>query len=143
MGKLEKGRSISDGRKAFERTGCAQCHQFKGKGGSVGPDLNDLAKRMKPRDVLESIIEPSKSIAESYEVEHFNMSDGTTHFGQAQEETEAVVRLRSLSATSAPVSLSKALIVSRKKLNVSNMPPGTVNTLQEHEILDLLAYLLD
>ena len=71
------------------------------------------------------------------------MSDGTTHFGQAQEETEAVVRLRSLSATSAPVSLAKALIVSRKKLNVSNMPPGTVNTLQEHEILDLLAYLLD
>ena len=143
LGKLKKGRSIADGRKAFERTGCAQCHQFKGKGGSVGPNLNDLVKRMKPRDVLESIIEPSRTIAESYVMEHFSMSDGTTHFGQAQEETEAVVRLRSLSATSAPVSLAKALIVSRKKLNVSNMPPGTVNTLQEHEILDLLAYLLD
>ena len=143
LGELEKVRSITAGRRAFERTGCAQCHQFKGKGGSVGPDLDGLAKRMKPRDVLESILDPSRTIAKSYVIEQFTMSDGATHLGQAQEETDFVVRLRSLSATSAPVSLAKALIVSRKKLNVSNMPPGTVNTLKEHEILDLLAYLLD
>ena len=76
-------------------------------------------------------------------MEQFTMSDGTTHLGQAQEETDAVVRLRSLSATSAPVSLAKALIVSRKKLDISNMPPGMVNTLTEQQILDLVAYLLN
>ena len=98
---------------------------------------------MKPREVLESILEPSRAIADSYVLEQFTLSDGTTHLGQAQEETDGMVRLRSLSATSAPVSFAKALIVSRKKLNVSNMPPGTVNTLTEPQILDLIAYLLE
>ncbi len=143
LGRLGKGRSMAAGRRAFERTGCAHCHRLKGSGGSVGPDLDGLAKRMKPRDVLESILEPSRTIAESYEMEQFTMSNGETHLGQAQEETDAVVRLRSVTATSAPVSLAKSLIVSRKKLNVSNMPPGTVNTLTEKEILDLVAYLLN
>ena len=31
---------------------------------------------------------------------------------------------------------------SRKKLNLSNMPPGMVNTLTKKQILDLVAYLL-
>jgi len=76
-------------------------------------------------------------------MQQFTMSDGAVHLGQVQEETDAVVRLRSLSATSAPVTLAKALIESRKKLDVSNMPPGMVNTLTEQQILDLVAYLLD
>ena len=76
-------------------------------------------------------------------MQQFTMSDGAVHLGQVQEETDAVVRLRSLSATSAPVILAKVLIESRKKLDISNMPPGMVNTLSEQQILDLVAYLLD
>ena len=72
----------------------------------------------------------------------FTMSDGMVHLGQVREETDIVVRLRSLSATAAPVTLAKALIESRKKLNISNMPPGMVNTLTKKQILDLVAYLL-
>ena len=112
-----------------------------GIGGSVGPDLTGLAKRMKPAEVLESILEPSRTIPEAYVLQQFNMSNGEVHLGQVQEETDAVVVLRSLSATGASLRLAKALIVSRKKLNVSNMPPGTVNTLEKQQILDLIAYL--
>ena len=76
-------------------------------------------------------------------MQQFTMSDGIVHLGQVQEETDAVVRLQSVSATSAPLTLAKALIESRKNLNVSNMPPGMVNTLTEKQILDLVAYLLN
>jgi len=140
---LDGDRSLASGKDAFEKSGCAQCHLFKGSGGSVGPDLTGLAKRMTPREVLESILEPSRTIDEAYSMQQFTMSDGQVHLGQVQEETDAVVRLRSLSATSAPLTLAKALIESRKKLNVSNMPPGMVNTLTEKQILDLVAYLLN
>lgn len=140
---LAEGRSLAEGERAFEQTGCAQCHRLKGRGGSVGPDLTGLAKRLTPRAVLESILEPSRTITETYAMEQFTMSDGTVHLGQVQEETDAVVRLRSLSATSAPFTLAKALIESRKKLNISNMPPGTVNTLTGQQILNLVAYLLE
>jgi len=140
---LDGDRSLASGKDAFEKSGCAQCHLFKGSGGSVGPDLTGLVKRMTPRVVLESILEPSRTIDEAYSMQQFTMSDGAVHLGQVQEETDAVVRLRSLSATSAPLTLAKALIESRKKLNVSNMPPGMVNTLTEKQILDLVAYLLN
>ena len=138
----ESGRSLESGRRAYDKAGCAQCHRFEGEGGSVGPDLTGLAKRMKPREVLESIIEPSRTLTEAYAMVQFTMSDGAVHLGQVREETDTVVRLRSLSATSAPVTLAKALIESRKKLGISNMPPGMVNTLTKKQILDLVAYLL-
>ena len=133
--------NLTRGRSAYAKVGCAQCHRLDGIGGSVGPNLTDLAKRMKPAEVLESILEPSRTIPEAYVLQQFNMSNGVVHLGQVQEETDAVVVLRSLSATGASLRLAKALIVSRKKLNVSNMPPGTVNTLEKQQILDLIAYL--
>jgi putative heme-binding domain-containing protein len=142
LAQLESGRSLESGRRAYDKAGCAQCHRFEGEGGSVGPDLTGLAKRMKPREVLESIIEPSRTLTEAYAMVQFTMSDGAVHLGQVREETDTVVRLRSLSATSAPVTLAKALIESRKKLGISNMPPGMVNTLTKKQILDLVAYLL-
>ena len=142
LAQLESGRSLESGRRAYDKAGCVQCHRFEGEGGSVGPDLTGLAKRMKPREVLESIIEPSRTLTEAYAMVQFTMSDGMVHLGQVREETDTVVRLRSLSATSAPVTVAKALIESRKKLNISNMPPGMVNTLTKKQILDLVAYLL-
>jgi putative heme-binding domain-containing protein len=142
LSELSEVRSLAVGKRAYDKAGCAQCHRFEGRGGSVGPDLTGLAKRMNPRAVLESILEPSRTIAEAYMMEQFSMSAGAVHLGQVQEETDTVVRLRSLSATSAPVTLAKVLIESRKKLNLSNMPPGMVNTLTKKQILDLVAYLL-
>ncbi|MBT3616881.1 MAG: c-type cytochrome, partial [Verrucomicrobia bacterium] len=142
LSELSEARSLAVGKRAYDKAGCAQCHRFEGSGGSVGADLTGLAKRMNPREVLESILEPSRTIAEAYMMEQFSMSDGAVHLGQVQEETDTVVRLQSLSATSAPLTLAKALIESRKKLNLSNMPPGMVNTLTKKQILDLLAYLL-
>ena len=142
LSELSEVRSLAVGERAYDKAGCAQCHRFEGRGGSVGPDLTGLAKRMNPRAVLESILDPSRTIAEEYMMEQFSMSDGAVHLGQVQEETDTVMRLRSLSATAAPVTLAKALIESRKKLNLSNMPPGMVNTLTKKQILDLVAYLL-
>jgi len=140
---LDGDRSLASGKEAFDKSGCVQCHRFNERGGSVGPDLAGLAKRMKPREVLESMLEPSRTIDEAYSMQQFTMSDGMVHLGQVQDETDAVVRLRSLSATSAPITLAKSLIVSRKKLGVSNMPPGMLNTLTKKQILDLVAYLLN
>ncbi|MBT4226333.1 MAG: c-type cytochrome [Verrucomicrobia bacterium] len=142
LSELSEVRSLAVGKRAYDKAGCAQCHRFEGSGGSVGADLTGLAKRMNPREVLESILEPSRTIAEAYMMEQFSMSDGAVHLGQVQEETDTVVRLQSLSATSSPLTLAKPLIESRKKLNLSNMPPGMVNTLTKKQILDLLAYLL-
>ncbi|MED5454520.1 MAG: PQQ-dependent sugar dehydrogenase [Verrucomicrobiota bacterium] len=133
--------NLDNGKAAYSKAGCTQCHRLNGAGGSVGPDLSDLNNRMNPTKILESIIEPSRTISEEYIMQQFKMSDGKIHIGKVQEETENVIKLQSISAIGASVHLAKALIDSRKKLNISNMPPGTVNTLKKEEILDLINYL--
>lgn len=133
--------NLDNGKAAYSKAGCTQCHRLNGAGGSVGPDLSDLNNRMNPTKILESIIEPSRTISEEYIMQQFKMSDGKIHIGKVQEETENVIKLQSISAIGASVHLAKALIDSRKKLNISNMPPGTVNTLKKEEILDLISYL--
>ena len=46
---------------------CARCHQHGNVGqAGLGPDLTTVASRMKRRDLLEAIVEPSKVIADQY-----------------------------------------------------------------------------
>jgi len=56
------------GREAFAATGCIQCHRFGEDGGSVGPGLNGIGKRATTRDLLASILEPSRHIAEGFAI---------------------------------------------------------------------------
>ena len=65
--------SRADGRRDFERgrrlygaVACAACHRFGHEGGGVGPDLTGVAGRFSVRDLLESIVEPSKVISDQY-----------------------------------------------------------------------------
>src|SRR5207237_8684391 len=45
---------------------CFDCQHFAQEGGSVGPDLTGLAGRFSARDILESVLEPSKVISDQY-----------------------------------------------------------------------------
>jgi cytochrome c2 len=38
---------------------CRSCHKVRGKGGSMGPDLTDVAQRRDPRFIEQAIREPS------------------------------------------------------------------------------------
>lgn len=69
LDQLKHDRSLDNGRDAFRQTGCIQCHRFAGEGGSVGPDLTGIGQRLAPRDLLESILLPSKTIAQGYATE--------------------------------------------------------------------------
>src|SRR5439155_17592784 len=42
----KSGRSFASGHAAFKQVGCGQCHKFAGEGGSVGPDLTGVGKRL-------------------------------------------------------------------------------------------------
>ena len=61
--KQEQAGSPEAGRPIFEKI-CATCHRFgEAIGKDVGPDLTTIASRFKKRDVLESILWPSKVIS--------------------------------------------------------------------------------
>jgi uncharacterized repeat protein (TIGR03806 family) len=135
------GRSAERGREVFRVAGCAECHRVEGEGGTVGPDLDGLALRLSPAQVVESIVEPSKAVADEYAVALIATEDGSVHSGRVEREDDRVVVLRPPPPAEA-VTIPRAEIVERRRSAESNMPAGIINVLREDEVLDLLAYLL-
>ena len=140
--RLKPDRAMEGGRKVFRDTGCIQCHRFEGEGGTVGPDLEGIARRLAPKDLLESIVDPSKVVADEYADAVIATVDGSIHTGRVEREDDAVVVIRPL-PPAAVVSLRKDDIVERRRSAQSNMPAGVLNVLGDEQVLDLLAYLLD
>jgi putative heme-binding domain-containing protein len=139
---IQHGRSFESGQTAFRQAGCSQCHRFAGDGGSVGPDLNGAGRRLSPHDLLESILLPSKIIAEGYAATEIETKSGEVINGRIEREDNRVVVIRPPTANEATFAIRKTDIRTRSLSKISNMPAGILNTLSETQILDLLAYLI-
>jgi putative heme-binding domain-containing protein len=61
---------------------CASCHTIKGEGGVAGPDLTQLGNRFSYKDMLESIIEPDKTISDQYGATVFYLKEGGSVVGR-------------------------------------------------------------
>ena len=139
---LKAGRSFTSGQAAFRESGCVQCHRFAGEGGSVGPDLSGVGRRLPARDILESILQPSKVIADEFASHEFEMADGETVSGRIEREDVRRIVISSLSSSVPGVEIDKKKIRRRQRSSVSPMPAGMANVLQKEHVLDLIVYLL-
>ncbi len=140
--KAKAGRSFASGQGAFRDSGCVECHRFAGEGGTVGPDLAGVGGRLAVHDLLESILVPSRVIADEYAVFDVETEGGEIFSGRIEREDGDVLVLRAASSGEAPVEIKKKSIHRRARSDVSNMPAGVVNVMEKEQILDLLAYLL-
>ena len=61
---------------------CIKCHRFGNEGGAVGPDLTAVSSRFARRDILESILEPSKVVSEQYQNVVVTTTTGKTIVGR-------------------------------------------------------------
>lgn len=146
LGGVTKGRDFARGKKLFTEAMCAQCHLFAGtggtaKGGAIGPDLTAVGSRFSARDILESIVEPSKVISEQYQSFLFTMKDGSTIGGQVAEENHYLITLIVDPINGTRQNIPKGNVVKREVSPISMMPPGLLATLSQEDVLDLIAYL--
>ena len=137
-----KGRDFAKGKASFEAAQCILCHRYGDEGGAAGPDLTNVATRFKRQDLLESIAEPSKVVSEQFMMTVFTLKDGSVTAGRiSQENNDKIVVMTNPFDTTTTVTLEKTDLKSRELSKTSLMPPGLLNTLNEAEIADLLAYL--
>jgi putative heme-binding domain-containing protein len=141
LGQLANGRSLERGREIFASDSCIICHSFGNRGGSVGPDLTTVASRYGPRDILESILLPSKVINEQYQNMSLILRDGDVVAGRILHEDARKLVVRSDPMAGTTVEIPAAEVASRRVSRISPMPEGLVNNLTREEILDLIAYL--
>lgn len=127
----------------YVATGCVSCHTMQGIGGNVGPDLTQLGTRFSPEDILESIIEPSQVISSQYSATVFYLDNGQSVVGRLIKEDEQEYHIsQNPFAPDIIRKIPKDQVTDTKISQVSMMPPGLINRLNEEELKDLLAYLI-
>jgi putative heme-binding domain-containing protein len=140
---LKGGRNFDRGHDLFGAVACAACHRFNNDGGAVGPDLTTLALRFSVRDVLESIVEPSKEISDQYAAIVIRKKDGDVVTGRVGNlDGDNLMVLENMFAPNDFTDVKRQDVQSIEPSKVSMMPEGLLNSLKEDEIQDLVAFLL-
>lgn len=138
------GRDFARGKAMFTATACVMCHRFNEEGSSgVGPDLSGAGGRYSIRDLLENIIDPSAVISDQFGSEQIERADGDPIVGRVvgEEEGELLIMANPFMPDD-KTKVKASAVKSRKPFAVSMMPPGLINSLNEEELKDLIAYLL-
>ena len=130
------------GKLLFKSSGCGQCHRIEDELAGIGPNLTGVAARLKPAEILESIISPSAKIAEKYAATIIVTTEGRIVQGRIQSETDDAVVLRGHESFAEPQTILKSDIEERVLSKLSTMPKSTINHLERDEVMDLLAYVL-
>jgi len=135
-------RDLVRGRRLFSEARCERCHRKESFGQPIGPDLDHVASRFGRRDLLESLIVPSKVVEEKYRNLIIETDAGTILTGQLAggDALSLAIAADPLEPTNLQ-RVPRKSIVARKTSPISIMPEGLLNPLTREEILDLLAYL--
>ena len=141
MKRLDGPADADAGARVFFHTklaGCAKCHRIDGRGADVGQDLSGIG-RTDRRHILESILQPSNTVAPHYQVWHIETNDGKVRNGmlihtQLDEYTF-------LDAQGGRFKLKTGDIAEQRAVTTSIMPDGLHERMTDQELRDLLAYL--
>lgn len=133
-GNWDAGRALFAGKAA-----CAMCHQLRGVGVRVGPELSNLVHR-DYASVLKDIADPNATInpdAVGYTVA---LRDGSAVVGTRLAETADDLQIAQPGG--AVATLKKSDIAKTEPMTTSLMPPGLDKALTAEELRDLMTFLL-
>ncbi|AMV25864.1 Cytochrome c [Gemmata sp. SH-PL17] len=119
---------------------CAKCHMVRGTGGQVGPDLSMIGKKISRENLYESLLTPSKAIADQYIQHSVTTTADVTVSGLLVSDTPTAITLRDANGKDTTV-LKKDIEGQVRKLKTSIMPEDIIAALNEEELVDLVAYL--
>jgi putative heme-binding domain-containing protein len=138
-----KDRDFDNGKRSFAAARCIVCHRFVTEGGATGPDLTQAAGRFSFKDVIESIIDPSKVISDQYKTTIIVTKSGKTHTGRVLSiNADSVTILVDPEDSTKLVTVPKSDIDEESPSPLSLMPKDLLKSLNQDEVLDLLAYVL-
>jgi putative heme-binding domain-containing protein len=146
LDQVSQGRSFENGKQIFTAASCVQCHTAGKDGGILGPNLNELPKKLAekkftPKDVLREILHPSEVINENYKTYQIITTKGEVVTGVIVNQDQSAIRILS-NPLEKPREIAVKDIEEKIESKISMMPEGLLTTLSKDEILDLLAYIM-
>jgi putative heme-binding domain-containing protein len=130
-GDADRGRSV------FAKN-CQTCHQHRGQGRRVGPELSGVVGRA-PDAILSDILDPNKNLEPDYIVLAAATRRGQVYSGLLAEETATTVKLRR--AEGVEDTLLRSEIDELRSTGQSLMPEGLEQNINPQEMADLIAFL--
>jgi putative membrane-bound dehydrogenase-like protein len=130
---------VKIGERIYSQQNCAACHTVRADEPLRGPYLGNIGAVYKRLELTEAILLPSKSIAQGFAANFFELEDGTEHEGFVIQEAADKVVIRNIAAQEITIPVKE--IVRREKLERSLMPEGLAANLTVQELASLIDYL--
>ncbi len=119
-----------------EAAQCVRCHTIFEVGGTAGPGLAGVGKKMTPLELLQAVVEPSATFAEGYQIVTLQTGSETLS-GEVLTETTDSIKLRM--GDQGLRSIAKSEIEERRSVPSSMPPMGSILT--KSQIRDVVAFL--
>ena len=118
---------------------CRNCHQLEEIGKAIGPDLRQIGKKYDMAKLLESMLEPSKTIDPKFTSYLIETRKGRVHSGLLVRKSDKEVVLKTTEGKELRVAANDIeLMVPQRK---SMMPDLLLRDLTAQQVADLIAYL--
>lgn len=130
--------TVEAGKSVFVQN-CSSCHQIKGAGGLIGPQLDGIGNWGK-KALTEKILDPNRNISEAFRNYNITLNNGQTMTG-LYRRTEGQTMIFANNAGQ-EFSVAKNDIKDYKASKYTLMPDQFRNSIPEKEFYALLSFLL-
>jgi putative heme-binding domain-containing protein len=138
-GDAARGRQVFFGAGTASAGLCARCHKVNGEGADFGPDLSHISIKYNRADLLDNILNPSKTIAPGYATTLVRTKSGDTFSGIAVTRDNQQVVLKTPDLKQVRIAASDIDRVVTQ--SISAMPDGLLADLEPQQAADLLAFV--
>ncbi|MBL8888382.1 MAG: c-type cytochrome [Planctomycetaceae bacterium] len=123
---------------------CAKCHRPTAASERLGPDLSRIEPTATDAYLIESILQPSKSIKAGFESSMLLTKEGQVYSGIILREDAEQITIRDVKNLDQPFTVQRANVDELKPATVSSMPANLADELKDRQqFLDLLRYVMD
>ncbi|HXJ59306.1 MAG TPA: HEAT repeat domain-containing protein [Verrucomicrobiae bacterium] len=142
LGDAGRGGDATRGAKIYETLQCQTCHGggvAPGREGRLfGPDLAGVTRRLTRMELADSLVYPSKQIADRFKGSEVTLKDGGSVTGFITEQTADSITIAEHEQVRR---LPRSSIQNVAPLSTSLMPDSLLNRLSWEELRDLISFL--
>src|SRR6266540_68789 len=119
---------------------CFQCHRVRDRGRDFGPDLSRIGQKYTRTQLLDQILNPSKTIDAAFMTFQLETTNDVSYSGLLVRKTADEVVLKDANLNEIHVRLAE--VKTMEPSRISAMPEGLLQTLTAREAADLLEFLV-
>ncbi len=130
---------VAIGARLFVAQGCVTCHSIDLQATQKGPYLGAAGAKFTRDYLIDSVLEPSKVVAQGFQTVVFTLKDKSSKMGFVTNEADGVIEMRDIAGQVSQI--KRADVSEETHLPTSMMPQGLAAGLSVEDFTSLIDYL--